>query len=344
MTLGISSIATFLLLAGLMVIPAPYVVKSPGPTKNTLGSANSQDLITISGAPTYDTSGELLITTVGVAGGPGYPVNFAQVIRGWVDSSSAVYPVETVYPRDVSQEQIDSQNKALMVSSQENATYAALRELGYTIPTTVKVEEVLEESPARGVIQEDDVLTTLNGSAITGYDDLVDRLNQITPGTDVSLGYRRDSQDQEMTFTTIPNADGTGSRLAIALDLEFEFPIDVSIEIDRIGGPSAGTMFALGILDKLTEEDEANGHIIAGTGTMNTRGEVGAIGGIQQKLHGAVRDGAGYFLAPESNCDEVVGNVPDGLQVVAVSTLEEAWTAVKAIGAGSAADLPACHA
>ena len=138
------------------------------------------------------------------------------------------------------------------------------------------------------------------------------------------------------------NPEGEGSRLGIALKLEFDFPVDVEIKIDNIGGPSAGMIFALGIMDRLTEPDEANGHIIAGTGTMNPAGTVGAIGGIRQKLYGAKRDGANFFLAPESNCDEVIDNVPDGLQVIAVETLEDAWTAVIAIGSDSAQDLPTC--
>jgi len=339
--MGITSIATFLVLAGLMVIPSPYVVRSPGPTKDTLSSVNEQDLISISNAKTYDTTGQLRLTTVGVSGGPGYPVNFGQVLRGWLDPTRAVYPVETVYPPDVSADQIASQNQAEMVSSQENATFAALSALGYDIPTTLNVALVLDGSPATGVA-EGDVITALNGSAINGYDDLLARLDAVEPGTEITLGYERDGKAAETTFKTIANTEGKGSRLGIALDLNFDFPVDVTIAIDNIGGPSAGTMFALGIMDKLTPEDEVNGKIIAGTGTMNTAGEVGAIGGIQQKLHGAQRDGAQYFLAPKSNCDEVIGNVPDGLQVVAVSTLDQAWDAVKAIGADKAAGLPTC--
>ncbi|MNW62441.1 Lon protease 1 [compost metagenome] len=116
----------------------------------------------------------------------------------------------------------------------------------------------------------------------------------------------------------------------------------MKIQIDDIGGPSAGTMFALGIIDQLTPEDEADGNVIAGTGTMSVEGNVGPIGGIQQKLYGAERDGATWFLAPESNCDEVVGNVPEGLNVVKIATLEDARDAMVAIGAGEGASLPTC--
>jgi PDZ domain-containing protein len=121
-------------------------------------------------------------------------------------------------------------------------------------------------------------------------------------------------------------------------------PVDITISIDGIGGPSAGTMFALGIIDKMTKEDEADGVVIAGTGTMDVSGDVGAIGGIRQKLEGARRDGATWFLAPESNCDEVVGHVPDGLHVARIATLHEAREAMTAIGAGKGSTLATCSA
>lgn len=120
--------------------------------------------------------------------------------------------------------------------------------------------------------------------------------------------------------------------------------LDVSMHVDDIGGPSAGMMYALGLIDKLTEQDETGGRIIAGTGTISADGKVGAIGGIRLKMIGARRDGAEWFLAPASNCDEVVGHVPQGLTDVKVSTIGEAYRALVAIGEGKGGDLPRCEA
>jgi PDZ domain-containing protein len=108
----------------------------------------------------------------------------------------------------------------------------------------------------------------------------------------------------------------------------------VEIRLDDVGGPSAGMMFALGIVDKLTPGAMTGGEIVAGTGTIDSDGAVGAIGSIRQKLWGADENGAAWFLAPETNCDEVVGNVPDGLEVFAVATLEEAREIVETVGEG----------
>ncbi len=123
--------------------------------------------------------------------------------------------------------------------------------------------------------------------------------------------------------------------LGVGVRMDYEFPIDVELQLDNVGGPSAGMMFALGIIDKLTPGAMTGGEIVAGTGTIDSAGEVGAIGGIRQKLWGAEDAGADWFLAPASNCDEVTGHVPDGLSVFAVSTLDEARTIVEAIGEGA---------
>ena len=116
----------------------------------------------------------------------------------------------------------------------------------------------------------------------------------------------------------------------------------VSMHVDDIGGPSAGMMYTLGLIDKLTAQDETGGRTIAGTGTINAKGKVGEIGGIRLKMIGAKRDGATWFLAPKGNCDEVVGHVPAGMRDVAVSTIDEAYDAVVAIGKGKGASLPHC--
>ena len=126
---------------------------------------------------------------------------------------------------------------------------------------------------------------------------------------------------------------------------DYEFPIEVRIQLENVGGPSAGMMFALGIIDKLTPGELNGGENVAGTGPISGSGEVGAIGGIRQKMWGAVRSGADWFLAPASNCGEVVGHVPSGLTVFAVATLDDALTALSAIADGAdTASLPTCSA
>jgi PDZ domain-containing protein len=335
---------TAALLVLLLLMPVPYAVNSPGPTLDTLGSHDDEALISIDGAETYDSTGELRLTTVSSTGGPGYPSSVLGVLAGWVSGSRLVLPVESVFPQGTTQEQLDEQNEAQMVSSQENAAVAALEELGYEVPVTLAVHEAVEGSGAVGVVEAGDVLLSYDGTELTSYGQLIDLLADTEPGSTVTLGVQRDGADLDLEVVTGAREDGDGSQLGVYIDPTFDPPVDVSIRIDQIGGSSAGTMFALGIIDKLTPEDEADGEVIAGTGTMDLNGAVGPIGGIRQKMAGALRDGADWFLAPAANCDEVVDHVPDGLRVVRVETLHEAREAVEAIGAGTADDLPTCTA
>jgi PDZ domain-containing protein len=131
--------------------------------------------------------------------------------------------------------------------------------------------------------------------------------------------------------------------LGITPGITFSMPFTVKIDTHDVGGPSAGTMFALGVYDSLTPGDLTGGKRIAGTGTIDPEtGDVGEIGGIAQKMIGAKNVGAQWFLAPVSNCADVVGHVPSGLHVVKISTLHQARLDVQAIAAGTAASLPTC--
>lgn len=340
-TLSVGMLVTALLLAVLVVMPVPYAVNSPGPTRDVLGEHDGTPLIQISGAETYDSTGELRLTTVSGTGGPGFPSSAVGVLQGWLSPWVVVLPVELLYPPDRTQDEIDKSNTAEMVSSQENATVAALTELGYEVPATLVVAGTVEGTDAEGKVEEGDVIVALDGTPVPDYQGLIAQLDGVDPGSTVTLTVRRHGQVVDVPIVTGTKDDGH-AQIGVFIDPTFDLPVDVTISIDDIGGPSAGTMFALGIVDKMTPEDEANGKDIAGTGTIDVTGEVGPIGGIRQKLAGAERDGATWFLAPASNCDEVVGHVPDGLRVVRISTLHEAREAITAIGAGTAADLPTC--
>ena len=133
--------------------------------------------------------------------------------------------------------------------------------------------------------------------------------------------------------------------LGVNLITDYDFPIDVTIQLNNVGGPSAGMMFALGIIDTLTPGELNGGQDFAGTGTITADGEVGPIGGIRQKMHGAQDAGAEWFLAPAANCDEVVGHVPAGLEVFSVETLDDALDVLDAVREdGDMAALPTCAA
>lgn len=345
-TMTAAGLVSFGLLVPMLLLPVPYAVEASGPTFNTLGTVAEHPLIVIDGAQTFpDDEGQLRLTTVTSAGGPGFPVTAGSVLRGWLSGHMLVQPAEAVFAPDVTEEERSHAAAQQMASSQQNATVAALTAQGYQVPAVLTIVGAVPDSGAAAVVQAKDVITGLRtpegGHPIETYQDLADALAGTPPGSTVTLSVDRDGESADLEITT--GDDGTGgSVLGVYLDAEYDYPIDVHIEIDNVGGPSAGTMFALGILDLLNPGPMAGGHVVAGTGTITPDGKVGPIGGIRLKMLGAVRDGAEYFLAPVSNCAEVVGHVPDGLQVIRMSTLAEAEQAVAAIADGTATDLPSC--
>ena len=178
----------------------------------------------------------------------------------------------------------------------------------------------------------------------TGADPFV-IMHSVAPGSTVTITVKRGDVERTETIVTSAPEDGSqGSKMGIYLGVKADIPVEINFAMKDIGGPSAGMMFSLAIIDRLSEGDMTGGQSIAGTGTISYDGTVGPIGGIAQKMQGAKRDGASWFLAPESNCDQVIGHVPEGLRVVRVSTLHEAHEDVVAIGQNRGDSLPTCEA
>ncbi|MBN9606462.1 MAG: PDZ domain-containing protein [Actinomycetales bacterium] len=328
------------------ISPTPYVVERPGPAYDALGDApttegESAPVIAIDGATTYPTDGELDLLTVNVAGSPTQTLDWFQVLQAWVDPSQAIAPVDLLFPGDASEQDVDEQNAALMRDSQQSAVAAALGALGIDYGVTVEVGSVAAGSAAEGVLETGDRLLEVGGRAIRFDTDVRAAVEANGAGTPMTIRVLRGGAPLELEVT--PTLVGGRPLLGIGVTAQYDFPFDVEVRLDDVGGPSAGQIFALGIYDKLTPGALLGGAHVAGAGTIAADGEVGAIGGIVQKMYGAQRAGAEWFLAPRSNCDEVVGNVPAGLRVVAVDTLDDSIAALEAIGqGGDTSVLPSC--
>jgi PDZ domain-containing protein len=335
---GVASVVLFSLVA---LLPVPYVIERPGAAIDTLGESGGTALISIEGAPTYPTEGSLDLTTVSLSGGPYGDVDLVNLVQGWLDPTIVVIPEEQLFDPEVSEEEVDEQTAEAMVSSQENATAAALDELEIPVPTTMTVVGFSEDADAAAQLREGDVVGSVDSTPIGDLPELRDELQAVEPGQPVTVGIVRDGEELDVEVTTLEGPQGQ-TLLGVLIDPLYEFPFEVTIQIEDVGGPSAGMMFALGIVDRLTPGAMTGGERIAGTGTIDSAGDVGPVGGIQQKMFGARETGVPWFLAPGANCDEVVGQVPDGMTVVRVDTLGEARDAVEAIGAGDAGGLPSC--
>ena len=357
-------IGALLLAVGLVVAGATVrvnkVIEAPGPTWNVLaavpGDDSDQSVITVTGAQTYPAEGALRMTTVSVSGCPGYPVTLFDVVGAWLSPNKTILERDQVCPPSLSQQDVEETNQAQMTSSQNTAVVAALMETGMATRMVLTVEGTGPDQ-TEGLLQKGDVLTSITpaggqATPTTTYTALRELLTTVPVGTTVELGIERDGEPMTVSLTTITppdaNSDGSpdseGSLLGVYLSAEADSDIEATFGLSKVGGPSAGSMFALGIVDELTPGDLTGGKDIAGTGTIALDGSIGPIGGIEQKMAGAKTDGSGYFLAPASNCADVVGHVPDGLEVYAVSTLHEAVTTVEAIAAEDTSGASTCEA
>ncbi|MFJ9420167.1 S16 family serine protease [Streptomyces sp. NPDC101227] len=250
-------LCTALVLALLLtaaLAPLPYSVAYPGMTANVLGADKGSPVITIAGAGTRKTAGQLRMTSI-VATGPDASVHLSDVLRAWWRTDEAAMPREAVYPVGNNTEEIAEHNARQMRQSQNTATAAALGRLGKS-PKDIKVK----------------------------------------------------------------------------------------LSLADVGGPSAGLMFALGIVDKLAGDgkggDLTGGRIIAGTGTISAGGKVGAVGGVPLKTQAARRDGATVFLVPKQECADAAAELPRGMRLIPVTTLDGAVGALKALNSGG--HVPSC--
>jgi PDZ domain-containing protein len=336
LTVAACGVAAALVVAS--AVRVPYVALLPGPTLNTLGSAGKDPLIQISGHRTYPTTGHLNLVTVSYIGGPGSRFNVFAALRAWLSPHEAVVPQEEIFTPGQSQQQVSKQDTEEMVNSQQTAEVAALCQLNIKFSVIDTVQSTVKDLPAAGVLRRGDVIQAVDGVPVTCKADASTLIKRHAPGTALNLTVGRDGTSRTLRVGT-RKVSGQAV-VGVSISESFRFPFSVKINISNIGGPSAGLMFALGIIDKLTPGDLTKGQFIAGTGEIRANGEVDPIGGIQQKMAGARAAGATVFLTPAANCQDAAGAVPPGMRLIKVSSLSGALSALSALEAGQ--PVPGC--
>jgi PDZ domain-containing protein len=345
-TLVIAGVCVLAALVVASVVSVPYVALTPGPTLNTLGKGvdaqgkpQGAQLIQISGRKTYPTTGHLNMVTISYTGGPGTDFNIFSALRAWFTPHDAVVPESEIYTPGQTQQQVVQQDTQQMLGSQQDATAAALCYLNIKFTPVNSVTSTEAGMPAAGVLQKGDDITGVDGKPINCRNSVVTMIQDRTPGARVTLTIDRKGVTKTITLATkAVNGEPTiGVYLA---PQAYRFPFKVQINLADIGGPSAGLMFALGIIDKITPDNLTGGSFIAGTGEIAPSGGIQPIGGIQQKMAGARNAGATIFLTPAANCPDTAGAVPAGLRVVKVSSLANAVSELQAIKRGQPA--PSC--
>ena len=346
-TLTVASLLLVVLTSVAFLLPVPYVTMDPGPTLDTLGeNDDGEPLIEFGpGVKTYETTGTLALTTVSVTS-PDAKVGLAQAFQAWFDPDSAIVPRDLVYPPEQSVEQAEQETQAQMSGSQLTSEVAGLTEAGYEVPSYVKVSSVLPDGPSEGTLEAGDRIVAVDGEPVSTPENVVSAITDREPGDPVRITIRRDGATQTVEIITMADPeDEQTPRVGMGVAVDYEFPIEVVYNVSRkIGGPSAGTMFALAIYDKLTPGPLTGGQFIAGTGEIDADGAVFPIGGIQQKIAAAHEEGATIFLVPADNCDEALeADVDqDEIRLVRVSSLHEAVTSLESLDEDPNASVPVC--
>jgi Lon-like protease len=313
----------------LAVVTVPYVSLGPGPAFDTLGEVDGKQVVDIKGIHTHPTSGHLDMTTVSQRD----DLSLAEALTLWLSGQEQLMPRDLVYPPGQSREEIDKANDADFKESEHSAEYAALGYLKY--PQAVTVAAVNDPGPSVGKLQAGDSVQAVNGTPVATVEQFTSYLKNTKPGQPVTVDFRRKNAPPGVAQITLgSNKDRKYGFAGLSVMNAPWAPFVVDFNLANVGGPSAGLMFSLAVVDKLTTGSLAGSKFVAGTGTIKPDGTVGRIGGIVHKMTAARDAGATVFLVPAENCYEATSDKLPGLQLVKVDNLGGAVNALHAVTSG----------
>lgn len=306
----------------------PYVSLGPGPTFNTLGEVDGKEVVDIEGTKVYPTTGHLNMTTVAQRD----DLTLSQALALWISGREQLWPRSLVYPPDKTREEVTEDNTEEFELSEAKAEYAALGYLKYEPAVTVEI--VNDGGPSASHLQTGDAIDKVNGTPITSLDQFQSLLKQTKPGQSINIDFRRKNAPPGTTTIKLGrNDDRDYGYLGVSVRDAPWAPFKITFNLANVGGPSAGLMFALAVIDKLTTGELADSKFIAGTGTIDADGTVGPIGGITHKMLAAHDAGATVFLVPADNCAEARSSNDEGLELIKVDTVGQAIDALHALSA-----------
>jgi PDZ domain-containing protein len=322
--LGIGFLVAMLVLAPLGST-SPYFLITPGPTYDIASRLTIPD-------DDRKPMGHLAFTAVYEQ-----EATWNQIVHARLGGDAEIVPAIYIRPPGVSQDQLNQTNKRLIDESKPVAAVVALRAAGYPVEITgqgAEVESIIRGMPADGVLQVKDVITAVNGQPVATSDQLVSAVTGHSVGDQLTLSIQRDGQSQDLAVSTTESPNAPGRPVVGVTIGTYQFavhmPFPVDIQSDNVGGPSAGFMFALGILDAVTDGDLTRGYYVAGTGTIAQDGTVGAVGGAAEKALAAEQDGAQIFLVPRDDAEDAHRWVHT-IQIVPIDRFDDAVHALCAL-------------
>lgn len=312
----------------LSLVPSPYLIMRPGPTVDVLGEAHVGDepepVIASPESETYESDGSLRLVAVSIQGSPEHPVSWLKMIPALFDPSQVAVPVSELYPDDSTVEDREAENEVLMDDSQSQAAAAAFAALGYDVPVTMTVTGTIEDGPAVGVLRAGDVILEIGGEPAADFAELRQRVIDSGADREISVTVERDGERVTESITPRMPVDGEYPMIGALVSSAYELPHEVDFSLSDISGPSAGLVFALGLYELLTPGSFLEGQDVGVTGTIDSNGDVGPIGGLGPKIWSAQRAGSELFLMPFENCADLPARLPSGIRIAPVETLDEA--------------------
>lgn len=310
--------------------PFPYVREEAGQTFNSLGKIGGTELLSVEDTtenPTFKTNGKLIVLTVASWGGPYGRLTWIDALRTVVDDSVHILPAAFLYPEPQSTEDLQNEGQQMFASSESNAIAAAMGYLGIKTTTTLIVAQVGKDKPATGLLKANDVITSFNDVEVKNFDQIKSAMSTVTPGTKINVIVLRAGVEKTYSLKTIDDGKGQAV-IGITVYSEVKAPMDIQVHLKDVGGPSAGLNFTLSIIEKLSKEDYMRGRTIAVTGEINELGKVGPIGGLPQKIRGAIDSGAEMMLIPVENCKDVPKDYSGKMAIVPVESINGAISAL----------------
>jgi PDZ domain-containing protein len=329
MTLLVALVPIVVFGALLGVVTVPFVSMGPGPTFDTLGEFDGKPVVEIEGTEVKPTSGHLNMTTVSQRDG----LTLGQALALWLSGREQLVPRDLVYPPGKTRDEIQKSNAADFQKSEDNAEFAALGYLEYA--PAVTVVDVTDPGPAHDKLQPGDAIDAVDGRPVASLEEFTRLLDDTRPGDEIVVDYRRKNEGVgTATITLGEHPEKESGLVGVTVRDAPWAPFTVDFNLANIGGPSAGLMFSLAVVDKLTTGDLNGSKFVAGTGSIDAEGKVGAIGGITHKMLAAREAGAEVFLVPADNCDEARSDPQDGLELIRVETLDGAIDALETLTTG----------
>lgn len=294
-------------------------------------------LLSVPSGLSHPIKGQLLLTDVGVG-----DVTLGNWLYYKLDSNAQLYPKSDFIATGSTEQEYDQQGVVEMDESQLTAAAVALRQLGYSVPyhdAGVLVWQTQQGTGAYNTLQVGDVITSLDSIPTPNADALANAMKGREPGQQVTLEVGTVDQPQKghavhVTLTSQKESGKTYTVIGIQIFTQpgWGYPFHVAVNLNNIGGPSAGLAFTLGIIDSLTGGNLTGGRTISATGTICADGSVGEVGGVPQKTVAVENAHASVFLVPKAEESQAQGKATSSLHVFGVNTLQQALQDLKGLG------------